>query len=42
VAERARRLLPAVETAVLPDTTHHCLPMRHADALNRHLLAFLA
>lgn len=41
VAGRARRLMPAVETVVLPDTSHHSLPMRHADTLDHHLLAFL-
>ncbi|WP_377267234.1 alpha/beta fold hydrolase [Peterkaempfera sp. SMS 1(5)a] len=41
LAERARRLLPHAETAVLADTSHHSVPLRHPDAFDGLLLDFL-
>lgn len=42
VAAGARRLLPNATVQVLPDVSHHGMPIRHAERLNRELLAFLA
>ncbi|MFI9805085.1 alpha/beta fold hydrolase [Streptomyces sp. NPDC052301] len=42
VAARAAGLLPRVETAVLPDVSHHALPQTGPSALNRHLMDFLS
>jgi pimeloyl-ACP methyl ester carboxylesterase len=42
VADRARALLPHVETAVLPDVSHHALPRSAPDDLARRLTAFLS
>ena len=41
VEANARRLLPRVTTVVLPDATHHSLPLDPAPAVNRALLTFL-
>ncbi|MEU6316143.1 alpha/beta fold hydrolase [Streptomyces sp. NPDC047009] len=41
VAARAAELLPDVETAVLPDVSHHALPYTNPAATNRRLLEFL-
>jgi pimeloyl-ACP methyl ester carboxylesterase len=41
VAAGARRSLPDVTIGVLPDVSHHGVPFRHAERLNRELLAFL-
>jgi len=37
----ARRLIPDVEIVVLPDATHHSIPMVDAGTLNQALLGFL-
>ncbi|WP_333752339.1 MULTISPECIES: alpha/beta fold hydrolase [unclassified Streptomyces] len=42
VAARARTLLPHVETAVLPDVSHHALPQSAPPGLGRRLGDFLA
>ncbi|MCD0480921.1 alpha/beta fold hydrolase [Streptacidiphilus sp. ASG 303] len=42
LVESARRLLPHARTAVLAGTSHHTLPMRPADELDRRILEFLA
>ncbi|MFI8945673.1 alpha/beta fold hydrolase [Streptomyces sp. NPDC053750] len=42
VAARARALLPRVETAVLPDVSHHALPHAAPPELGRRLSGFLA
>ncbi|MFG2607853.1 alpha/beta fold hydrolase [Streptomyces sp. NPDC048514] len=42
VAARAAALLPRVETAVLPDVSHHALPQAAPDGLARRLTAFLS
>ncbi|WP_251093085.1 alpha/beta fold hydrolase [Streptomyces sp. Caat 7-52] len=42
VAARAAGLLPRVETAVLPDVSHHALPQGAPAALVRHLTDFLS
>ncbi|MEW2154812.1 alpha/beta hydrolase [Streptomyces sp. NPDC007189] len=42
VAARAQALLPRVETAVLPDVSHHALPHAAPAALARRLTAFLS
>ncbi|MEU0003701.1 alpha/beta hydrolase [Streptomyces sp. NPDC006314] len=42
VANRAGALLPRVETAVLPDVSHHALPQGAPPALTRHLIDFLS
>ncbi|MEU9045423.1 MULTISPECIES: alpha/beta hydrolase [unclassified Kitasatospora] len=42
VAETARRTLPTAEVAVLPDATHHNLPMAAAPEVNRRLIDFLS
>ncbi|MER7771218.1 alpha/beta hydrolase [Kitasatospora sp. NPDC096140] len=42
VAETARRALPSAEVAVLPDATHHNLPMAAATEVNRRLVDFLS
>ncbi|WP_330340482.1 alpha/beta fold hydrolase [Streptomyces sp. NBC_00557] len=42
VAARAQALLPHVETAVLPDVSHHALPHAAPEALARRLTAFLS
>ncbi|MEU6776468.1 alpha/beta hydrolase [Streptomyces sp. NPDC046759] len=42
VADRARALLPHVETAVLPDVSHHGLPQSAPDDLAGRLTAFLS
>ncbi|MCN9239893.1 alpha/beta hydrolase [Streptomyces sp. RY43-2] len=42
VLARAEELLPRVETAVLPDVSHHALPYTAPAATNRHLVAFLS
>lgn len=42
VAARAAELLPQVETAVLPDVSHHALPHTNPAATNRRLLGFLS
>ncbi|MEU9652846.1 alpha/beta fold hydrolase [Streptomyces sp. NPDC048110] len=42
VAARARTLLPHVETAVLPDVSHHALPQAAPPGLGRRLADFLA
>lgn len=41
VAARANALLPRVETAVLPDVSHHALPHGSAAGLNRRAAEFL-
>jgi len=41
VAARAAALLPRVETAVLPEVSHHALPQAAPDDLTRHLTDFL-
>jgi len=41
VAARARRALPRGEVAVLPEATHHSLPLTPAEQLNDRLLDFL-
>jgi len=41
VGAAARRLLPDVAVAVLPDVSHHGIPFRHAERLNEGLLKFL-
>ncbi|MGW2643771.1 alpha/beta fold hydrolase [Streptomyces sp. NPDC001393] len=41
VAARAEALLPRVETAVLPDVSHHALPQAAPAALARRLTEFL-
>ncbi|AOR34742.1 carboxylesterase [Streptomyces fodineus] len=41
VMARAAELLPRVETAVLPDVSHHALPQAAPAALTRHLTDFL-
>jgi pimeloyl-ACP methyl ester carboxylesterase len=42
LAARAAELLPRVETAVLPDVSHHSLPHHNPVATNRRLLEFLS
>ncbi|MFJ8624718.1 alpha/beta fold hydrolase [Kitasatospora sp. NPDC093550] len=42
VAAAARRTLPSAEVAVLPDATHHNLPMAAAPEVNRRLVDFLS
>ncbi|MFD8755900.1 alpha/beta fold hydrolase [Kitasatospora sp. NPDC059577] len=42
VADAARRALPSAEVAVIPDVTHHDLPMAGAPEVNRRLLDFLS
>ncbi|WP_030247669.1 alpha/beta fold hydrolase [Streptomyces sp. NRRL S-350] len=42
VAEAAHRLLPAAEVTVLPDVSHHNLPMAGAAEVNQRLIDFLA
>ncbi|MFI5647357.1 alpha/beta fold hydrolase [Kitasatospora sp. NPDC051705] len=42
VAEAARRALPGSTVDVLPDASHHDLPMAAAPEVNRRLTAFLA
>lgn len=42
VAARARALLPRVETAVLPDVSHHALPHAAPPELGRRVSGFLA
>ncbi|WP_432169866.1 alpha/beta fold hydrolase [Streptomyces sp. 1222.5] len=42
VTARAAALLPRVETAVLPEVSHHALPGAAPDALTRHLIGFLS
>ncbi len=42
VAARAAGSLPSVETAVLPDVSHHALPQTNPAATNRRLLEFLS
>ncbi|MEU9444406.1 alpha/beta hydrolase [Streptomyces sp. NPDC048304] len=42
VAARAQALLPRVETAVLPDVSHHALPHAAPAVLARRLTAFLS
>jgi pimeloyl-ACP methyl ester carboxylesterase len=42
VAARAGALLPRVETAVLPDVSHHALPHAAPAELGRHLTDFLS
>jgi len=41
VEANARRLVPHIVTAVLPDATHHTIPTENAPALNRVLCDFL-
>ncbi|WP_282693939.1 alpha/beta hydrolase [Streptomyces sp. CC208A] len=41
VAERARRLLPQGEVALLPGATHHSLPLTAPELLNDRLMEFL-
>ena len=41
VASVARQLLPEVETAVIPGSTHHTMPLYESGELNRQLAAFL-
>ncbi|GHD98031.1 alpha/beta fold hydrolase [Streptomyces alanosinicus] len=41
VAARAAALLPHVETAVLPDVSHHALPQSAPAALAHHVIDFL-
>ncbi|WP_433449817.1 hypothetical protein ACQPXS_15560 [Streptomyces sp. CA-142005] len=41
VADRARALLPHVETAVLPEVSHHALPQSAPGDLAGRLIAFL-
>ncbi|MFF7973873.1 alpha/beta fold hydrolase [Streptomyces sp. NPDC007905] len=42
VAARAAAVLPRVETAVLPDVSHHALPQAAPAGLARHLTGFLS
>ncbi|MFE6053806.1 alpha/beta fold hydrolase [Kitasatospora sp. NPDC056446] len=42
VAGTARHALPAAEVAVLPDVSHHALPMAAAPEVNQRVLDFLA
>ncbi|MFC3576490.1 alpha/beta fold hydrolase [Streptomyces yaanensis] len=42
VAARAAKSLPRVETAVLPDVSHHALPQTDPAATTRRLLEFLS
>lgn len=41
VSANARRLVPELTTAVLPDVAHHTVPTEHPEELNRHLRGFL-
>ncbi|WP_063795934.1 alpha/beta fold hydrolase [Streptacidiphilus griseoplanus] len=41
LAAQVRRLLPHAESAVLPDTSHHSVPLRHPGELDGRLLDFL-
>ncbi|MEU6621018.1 alpha/beta fold hydrolase [Streptomyces litmocidini] len=41
VAERARRMLPHAEVALLPGTTHHSLPLAAPKEFDERLMAFL-
>ncbi|WP_406195620.1 alpha/beta fold hydrolase [Kitasatospora sp. NBC_01560] len=42
VAVLARKALPEATVTVLPEASHHNLPMAHAAEVNRHLTDFLA
>jgi pimeloyl-ACP methyl ester carboxylesterase len=42
VQRNVHRLMPQASSTVLRDVSHHSLPGRHADRLNRNLLTFLA
>jgi pimeloyl-ACP methyl ester carboxylesterase len=41
IASAARRLLPEVETAIIPGATHHTMPLYDPGEINRQLAAFL-
>ncbi|MGA5569338.1 alpha/beta fold hydrolase [Streptomyces pseudogriseolus] len=41
VAAKARRSLPRAEVTILPEATHHSLPLAEPEELNDHLLRFL-
>lgn len=41
VAAQARKLMPRAVISTLPESSHHSLPIVHADALNRALLEFI-